>query len=213
MIVSALAVTVSTSAHAAMLTQATANNSPETFDAVPQDGAGTLGYAFIGAITTTPPNNYLDPAPVVSDLPSSFSVSFSGSSVWSHSNNSTLTIAGEDHTTGQYDGNITITLGEGAPSSFSFGVLTNNGVDISWNFDVAADNSFTIQNQLYSTGNNHFYFVDVTDAAAGDTIMITTPSNDGRVSGVVFVPEPASLAMLGAGGLLMLVRRRQPRQA
>lgn len=192
------------SAEAATITQVTSNSSPINYNTVPQAGVGEAGYIFFDATTGTPPNGYLNNSDV-SSLPSYFQVVASSSS-WSAVNNSTLNIAGTDYTTGQMNGSVTITLGAGTPSAFRLGVLVDNGTNITWDVTFTSDNAVTIQNRTYRTGQNNFHFVDITDAASGDTIVINSGTNKG---GVVFdvVPEPATMGLLALGGTLLVSRR------
>jgi hypothetical protein len=63
-----------------------------------------------------------------------------------------------------------------------------------------------------------FYYVDITGASPGDVIVVSGSgaTTTATLGGVTFdtiiapAPEPASLCLLGIGGLGLLLRRRRP---
>jgi regulation of enolase protein 1 (concanavalin A-like superfamily) len=170
-----------------------------TFTAVPPStgvihdeiGIGTSvglnGYVVFGCDGPTP-SGYVNASYDVKRLPSYVSVTAIAPRWGSAASSSTaLIIDGTAHSTGQYQGGtVGLTFSEGVPSEFRLGVFVDNGSSISWDVRLSASTGATlvIPHRTYATKKNTFVFVEVTGAAAGDTITI---NNSGTVmGGVVF---------------------------
>jgi hypothetical protein len=116
---------------------------------------------------------------------------------------------------------FTFTAGSGAPASFlmgvAFGNLPSPSQDpyVGYSFRVAVGASTTAQIQLI--GNNEmidWVFFKIDGAAATDVISIYgTGGTSGYadLAAVSFdtIPEPGTFALLGLGGLALLLRRRK----
>lgn len=96
---------------------------------------------------------------------------------------------------------------------------TNKGLQIQQTVGGSGDSGVVnVRNGNAGDGVPEFYFFDITDVSPGDQFQVLglnnvggTSGNRGYVGPVAFdiVPEPASGAMIGLGGLMLLARRRR----
>lgn len=114
--------------------------------------------------------------------------------------------------------------GDGAPTGnnqwdFATGLSTGATTEYAWNggTQITSTAGFTVA-PLITEGNRRLFQIDLGPVAADGSGNINVfindnPGNDDRTwyDGVGFepVPEPSSTALLGLGGLAMLLRRRR----
>ncbi len=127
-----------------------------------------------------------------------------------------FTVVGTTYTTGFLSDNYsaTITFGAGVPSLLRLGMLFDvsstagdRASDPAISSPTSSFTSFTLNYGGNAQGNN-FVFFEIAGLQAGDQFRIV----DGLgLSGFTFdtIPEPASLALLTLGGLLMGPRRKR----
>ena len=120
---------------------------------------------------------------------------------------------------------MTITLSGSVPSSFTLGLLLDNTSDPKSNsslLQVSLDGGTPVSANTTDPGDfdtNNFFFVTVTGASAGDSLVVTSSSVDSVnaiLGGVTFstVPEPSSYLLMLAGlGSLGLAQRFLRRKA
>ena len=123
---------------------------------------------------------------------------------------------------------FTLTSALAANETLRFGVFSgSNNSDTRLGFTeltvtAGAFSASTTDDRVANVGNApDIYFFDITDLAVGDTIVVSAANsitggnnfNGATIGGVTFdtfvVPEPSSAALLGLGGLALLLRRRK----
>jgi len=111
--------------------------------------------------------------------------------------------------------NLQVRLGEQGDANDAGDIWTINGQDLTVN-DLTSNNQNANYNNLYNLDNS--IGLIGTDGSGNISFTFTDGSNDGEgfVGGfflqareVVPVPEPSSAALLGLGGLSLIVRRRR----
>jgi len=109
-----------------------------------------------------------------------------------------------------------LTVGAGFQADIRLGVVLDTA-DSSGLY-AADDVKLTIGSNSASvtglTTNNDsidVYWFDITGLVQGDVIKVETANNrwEAGIGGFIVVPEPATMTLLGIGGLLALVRRRR----
>jgi hypothetical protein len=191
-------------------------------------GRGTDGFVLFNSVPEgtnvagTPWNQS-----IVSNLPayvSSFDGSASaGSGGWA--NYDDVTIGGTLYNTGglvQSPGNgvevplLTFQLSGLVPAGISLGVLVDNSDSANWdvsNVRIAGPGAITANQNVAINGGSDLVRFNIDGGAAGETYTIygTSPPSGALIGGVTFdsIPEPGSLSLLAASGLLLLRRRRR----
>jgi hypothetical protein len=191
-------------------------------------GRGTDGFVLFNSVPEgtnvagTPWNQS-----IVSNLPayvSSFDGSASaGSGGWA--NYDDVTLGGTLYNTGglvQSPGNgVEVPLGTFqlsglVPAGISLGVLVDNSDSANWdvtNIRIEGPGSITANQDVTRNGGSDLVQFDIAGGLDGEvyTIYGTSAASGALIGGVTFdsIPEPGSLSLLAAGGLLFLRRRRR----
>ncbi len=135
---------------------------------------------------------------------------------------------------GEFGDNFTLTFNTAQPAGVTIAILVgaheinaNEGTlgagvnvrDIPQDIKVSGDNTVTVSTggpEAFTTTRPDWYFFTVTDIEADDMLVVTSTHVDDSAGnkfnpvngvGVTAIPEPATMAMIGLGGLAMLRRR------
>jgi MYXO-CTERM domain-containing protein len=197
-----------------------ARSTVNTLPASGTPGTGTDGYAFFATSPLPTTSGWSNTAVVLMPAYASVTAGDNGWG-WCDASDSVLTIGSTRYTTGAYGGNtaddVLITLQGTVPSVVRLGVLMDNagaGANtITWDLTISSPtNAFatqTYKDESYTIGTNNFAYFDISGGTAGDQIMVSGSTFGGiALSHVAATPEPASLALLALGALLVLPRRR-----
>lgn len=89
------------------------------------------------------------------------------------------------------------------PSTYADGAQGWNATSYTWTFNSngGANNGLVVEYRLYSDATNFDYWVDDMTITSPWGSIVETPGG--------VVPEPATMALLGFGGLVALLRRRR----
>jgi hypothetical protein len=176
---------------------------------------GTDGYKFFAFVQNPASSGYGSSSNDRTSLPVYVTTIANTGDRWVNTGNSLFTVAGTTYTAGYITGShsATITFGAGTPNLIRIGLLmdTSSGSgDRAINPTISSPtDSFTSfnLNYAYNPQGTHFVFLEVSGLQTGDQLRISGKSH---LSGITFdtIPEPASLALLAMGALMMCPRRR-----
>jgi hypothetical protein len=98
------------------------------------------------------------------------------------------------------------------------GYSSNDGLNFTWTQTVGGSATASSGTVISANDGYDFAFFDLNGASAGDTFVLSVSDNyttskwlnyDGVVFDTAPIPEPSSTALLGLGGLALLLRRRR----
>lgn len=111
------------------------------------------------------------------------------------------------------------TLGASVPASFTLGLLvdnTDNAVFTPTDLRVEGPGAVSASQVLIADGSTDVIKFDIAGGLAGETYTVYATQSGGSgsvIGGITFdsvlVPEPSSAALLGLGGLALIMRRRK----
>lgn len=195
-----------------------------TFDPNGDNIYGNDGY-FVGQTDLGAPNSNIETGRFIQSNPTYVSSIASGGAFFVSDNyidfdNASLTPgASVTDVNGAlyYNSGVKFTFDLSADSNFVLAVLVGlnpgSGTPTEITLDQTVGGSATATASAPSGDFDRYVFFEI-DGVAGDTFTVSTTSDsDSGISGIAFetvpIPEPSSTALLGLGGLALILRRRK----
>ena len=109
----------------------------------------------------------------------------------------------------------TVTISRAADTSFRLTLLAASGDDENRTYNNTVDDGTggVLQSTTHTANGLHYYVFDISTGSS-DVVVTTSAGNHTGLTGVAFdnvttVPEPSTTALIGLGGLALILRRRK----